>query len=74
MARSTSRFGLPTSACHLELQIDQRLNGLVSQFEGCDHHILGDLVGAAFDHQDGVRGAGDAQVEVGGFDLRQRSG
>ena len=33
------------------------------------HDVFGDLVGAAFDHQDGIARAGHAQVEVGLLEL-----
>ena len=65
----TSRLGLPISAAMRSCSIDQRLDGLVAEHQRFDHHIFGDFFSAAFDHQDGVAGAGDAQVEVGFFDL-----
>ncbi len=55
---------------HLVLQLDDRLHGLVAQLQRLEHHVLGQLVGAGLDHQDGVGGAGHAQVERAGSHLR----
>ena len=59
-------LGLANFSLHLELQVNDRLNGLMSQFERGDHHIFGDFVRAAFHHEDGVFGAGNSQVEIRG--------
>ena len=58
-------FGLADLGLHLNLQVDDGLHGFVTEFERLDHHFLGDFVCAAFDHQDGVFGARNAQVQVG---------
>ena len=44
---------------------------LVAQLQRLEHHLLGDLLGARFDHHDGVLAARDGQVElvVGRLDL-----
>ena len=59
---------------HLLLQIDQRLDGFVTEFKRFDHHIFADLTGAAFDHQESFAGAGQTQVEVGVLEFFDRSG
>ena len=41
----------------------------MSQFQGRDHYIFGDFIGAAFYHQDGFAGARQAQVEIGFFNF-----
>ena len=51
------------------MQFDQRLDGFVTKFERGDHHIFGDFIRAAFDHEDGVFRAGDAQIKVGCLDF-----
>ena len=39
-------------------------DGVVRHLQGIDDHLLGDALGAGLDHQDGIGGAGDHQVEL----------
>ena len=58
-----SLFGFTDLPPHLFLDIDQGLDGLVTKVQGFHHHVFGDLLCTAFDHQDGITRAGDTQVE-----------
>ena len=40
------------------------LDLLVRCFDGSNQHFLGDFVGFAFDHHDGIGGTGDHQVQI----------
>ena len=48
----------------LDLRRAQLLDRLVRHLQSVDHRLLGDALGAGLDHQDGVGGAGDHQVEL----------
>ncbi len=54
------------------LQRAELLDLGVGDVERVEDLGLGDLVGAGLDHQDGLLGAGDDQVEVGGVSRRRR--
>ena len=58
--------GLLEAAAALErdLGADDLPDGLVAEEDRVDQGLLGDLAGAALDHDDGVVGAADDQVEV----------
>ena len=47
--------------------LDHRLEARMSRHDGGQHGLFRKLFGFGFDHQDGVGGAGDDQVEVGGL-------
>ena len=47
-------------------------DGLLAEGHGGQHVLLGDLVGAGFHHGDVVGGAGDGELQVGGFHLVDR--
>ena len=38
---------------------------LVAEHDGAEHDVLGELLGFGLDHQHGVGGAGDDEVELG---------
>ena len=44
--------------------VDHRLEVLVAEHHGAEHHLLGQLLGFRFHHQNGVRGAGDDEIEL----------
>ena len=44
----------------------------MTEVQGRYHDVFRNLVGTAFDHQDGVPGACNAQIEIGGFQLAER--
>ncbi len=54
---------------HLVLQIDHRLHGFVAEVQRFHHQGFGNFIGAALHHEDGVLGAGDAQIERAGIHL-----
>ena len=58
-------LGLGDLAGELELRGAQLLDRAVGDVERVEHLGLGDLVGARLDHQDGLVGARDHEVEVG---------
>ena len=61
----TSSFSFGDLAGELELGGAQLLDLAVRDVERVEHLGLGDLVGARLDHQDGLVGARDHEVEVG---------
>ena len=67
--RGVLELGLAQFGAHLVLERDERLHGLVAQLQRLQHHVLGQLVGAGLHHQDGVGGAGHAQIEGAGGHL-----
>ena len=58
-------LGLAALALQLQLHVDELLDLLVGEAQRLDDDRLGDLLGAGLDHDDGVPGAGDDEVEVG---------
>ena len=48
------------------MSFDQRLHAFVPKDQCLQHDIFADLIGATLDHQDGIFGAGDPQVKLGG--------
>ncbi len=60
-----STFGFAHFFRHLLLQINERLERLVAELQRLDHGVFGNFVGTALDHENGIAGASDAQVEVG---------
>ncbi len=48
----------------LDDRVDHRLHALVAEHDGAEHVVLGELMRLQLDHQDGVAGAGDNQVEL----------
>ena len=48
----------------LDDRVDHRLEALVAEHHGAEHHVLGQLLGLGLDHQHGVGGAGDDEVEL----------
>ena len=44
-------------------RLDDRLEMLVAEHHGAEHHVLGELLRLRLDHQHGVGGAGDDEVE-----------
>ena len=57
-------LGLAALALQLELHVDELLDLVVGQAQRLDDDRLGDLIGAGLDHDDGVPGAGDHEVEL----------
>ena len=47
---------------------------LVAEHDGAEHHVLGQLLGLRLDHQHGVGGAGDDEVERRFLQLARASG
>ncbi len=62
-------LGLANLRGHVELHADDVLDGIVRQAQRLHHRILRNLVRAGFHHQDGVLGAGHAQVQGAVFHL-----
>ncbi|GJD74826.1 hypothetical protein CFIICLFH_3064 [Methylobacterium goesingense] len=50
-------------------RLDDRLEMLVAEHHGAEHDLLVELLGLGLDHQDGVLGAGDDEVEGRGFEV-----
>ena len=48
----------------LDDRVDHRLEAAVAEHDGAEHVVLGELLGFRFDHQHGVGGAGDDEVEL----------
>ena len=48
----------------LDDQVDHRLEALVAEHDGAEHVVLGKLAGLRFDHEHGVMGAGDDEIEL----------
>ena len=48
----------------LDDRLDHRLEMPVAEHHGAEHHLLGQLLRLGLDHQHGVLGAGDDQVEL----------
>ena len=46
------------------IALDDRLEALMAEHHGTEHHVLGQFLGLGFDHQDGIAGAGDDEVEL----------
>ena len=44
-------------------RLDHRLEVLVAEHHGAEHHVLGELLGLRLDHQHGVLRAGDDEIE-----------
>ena len=61
---STWSFSLPALAASSRCACAELLDRVVGDVERVEDLRLGDLVGAGLDHQDGLFGAGDDQVEV----------
>ena len=59
-------LGLAHFGLHLELNFHQRLDGLVTKVQRGGHDVFWHFVRAALDHQDGVFGASQPKVQVGG--------
>ena len=53
------------------LHLADRRDRFLADGQRLDQHRLGDLAGLGFDHRDRVLGAGDDEVEVGDFELRE---
>ena len=53
-------------------RLDHRLEMLVAEHHGAEHHVLGELLRLRLDHQHGVLRAGDDEVERGVLHLRDR--
>ena len=62
-------LGFADLCSHVELHADDVLDGAVRQAQRFHHGILWNFVGAGFHHQDGVLGAGHAQVQGAVFHL-----
>ena len=62
-------FGFANFVCHLNLGFSNGLNGFVTKEQGRDHDFFVNFIGTTFNHQDGIRGSGNAQVEVRFFNL-----
>ena len=45
-------------------QLDHRLEVAVAEHDRAEHHLFGELLGFGFDHQHGVAGAGDDEIEA----------
>ena len=54
----------------LDLELDEGLNGLEAEVQRVEHVVFARLVGLALDHDDGVLGAGDDDVDVAEGALR----
>ena len=48
----------------LDDRLDHRLEMPVAEHHGAEHHVFGQFLGFGFDHQHGVAGAGDDEVEL----------
>ena len=59
----TSTFSLPACLAQLALGLAELLDLAVGDVERVEDLGLGDLVGAGLDHEDGLLGAGDDEVE-----------
>jgi len=46
------------------ISVDHRLHAVVAEHHGAEHDFFGQLLGFGFDHQHGVLGAGDDEVEA----------
>ena len=53
-------------------RLDHRLEMLVAEHHGAEHHVLGQFLGLGLDHQHRVGGAGDDEVEGRVLHLVQR--
>ena len=56
-------------ALQVELQIDERLDGGMGEEDRLEHHVLAQFTDLALDHDHGVAGTGDHQVESGLLEL-----
>ncbi len=56
-------------ALQVELQVDERLDGRMGEENRLEHHVLAQFADLALDHDHGVAGAGDHQVEPGLLEL-----
>ena len=65
---SIASFSLPAFSASSRCSGAQLLDLRVGDVERVEHLGLGDLVGARLDHEDGLVGAGDDEVEVGVVD------
>ncbi len=63
-------LGLARRLHQLFLHLDEALDGIVARADGGDHGLFGQLLGARFDHHDGIGGGGDDQVELAVHELR----
>ena len=48
----------------LDDRLDHRLEMPVAEHHGAEHHVFGQLLGFGLDHQHGVGGAGDHEIEL----------
>ncbi len=48
----------------LDDRIDHRLEMLVAEHDRAEHHVFGQFLGFRLDHQHGVGGAGDDEIEL----------
>jgi hypothetical protein len=48
----------------LDDRVDHRLEALVAEHHGAEHDVLGQFLGFRLDHQHGVAGAGDDEIEL----------
>ena len=60
---------LADGLAELLLDVDERLEGAVTEQDGLGHDVLGQELGAGLDHHDRVAGAGHDQVELRLLDL-----
>ena len=65
-------FGFAGLGLHLQLRVNEGLNGFVAELKRLHHDVFGDLICAALDHQDRVACPGDSQVQVRGLDFGER--
>ena len=49
----------------LDDRVDHRLEVPVAEHDGAEHDVFGQFLGFRLDHQHGVGGAGDDEVELG---------
>ena len=72
MQQGIRALGFAGFSCKLVDRFDDRANLLVCKLDGAEEIVLSDLFTAAFDHHDGICGAGDDDVHSAGFVLWKR--
>jgi hypothetical protein len=58
---------LAARSARLDDRFDHRLEALVTEHHGAEHDLFRELLGFGLNHQHGVGGAGDDEVELVAF-------